>query len=178
MIKIDHNAIYKFIKKGRIVAPGDIQRAFNLSKSELDAILSQLQKIDKNYVKKLSYNQWAIVAVILSFIASILFLLFYFAEVPSRKRLYFVTSILSFLLFFVSIAITFNQFSFSEKNVNAIIFSEKTSIKNAPTLNSDTNFTVHEGTKVTILDAVDNWKKIKLADGKTGWILSEELKEI
>jgi len=137
-----------------------------------------LQKLDENYVKKLSYNQWAIVVVVLSFIASILFLLFYFAESSSRKRLYFVISILSFLLFFVSIGITFNQFKWSEKNVKAIVFSEKTSIQNAPTLNSDAVFTLHEGTKVTVLDAVDNWKKIKLTDGKTGWILSDELKEI
>ena len=56
---------------------------------------SFLQKLNKNYLQKLSYNQWAIVVVIFSFLGSILFLLFYFADIPSKKRLYFVTSIVS-----------------------------------------------------------------------------------
>ena len=44
--------------------------------------------------------------------------------------------------------------------------------------NSDDVFTIHEGTKVSVLDEVDNWKKIKLADGKIGWLNANELKEL
>ena len=137
-----------------------------------------LQKINQNYLQKLSYNQWAIAAVVLSILASILFLLFYFADIPSRKRLYFVSSVLGFILLIVSIFITYNQYSFTKNNIEAIIFAEKTEVRNAPTLNSEEVFTLHEGTKVYVIDAVDNWKKIKLADGKIGWIIANELKEI
>ena len=139
---------------------------------------SFLQKFNKNYLQKLSYNQWAILVVFLSFLGSILFLLFYFADVPSRKRLYFSTSILSFLLLITTILITYNQYATSNNTIKAIIFSEKTEVKNAPTFNSEDVFTLHEGTKVFVLDGVDNWKKIKLADGKIGWIIADELKEI
>jgi SH3-like domain-containing protein len=62
--------------------------------------------------------------------------------------------------------------------VVAIIFSEKSEVKNAPTMNSDKIFTLHEGTKVLVLDTVDNWKKIRIADGKIGWISTEEIKII
>ena len=48
----------------------------------------------------------------------------------------------------------------------------------APTLNSEEVFTLHEGAKVLVLDTVDNWKKIKLVDGKLGWIIAEEIKEL
>jgi tetratricopeptide (TPR) repeat protein len=137
---------------------------------------SFLQKFNKNYLQKLSYNQWAILVVFLSFLGSILFLLFYFADVPSRKRLYFGTSIFSFLFLIISILITCNQFTVSKNTIEAIIFSEKTEVKNAPTFNSEDVFTLHEGTKVFVLDGVDNWKKIKLADGKIGWIIADELK--
>lgn len=134
------------------------------------------QRLNENYFQKLSYNQWAGVVVLFSFLASLLFLLFYFAVTPSRKRLYFVTSILSFLLLITTLIITYNQYNFSKNNIQAIIFTEKTDVKNAPTLNSEDVFTLHEGTKVFVLDSVDNWKKIKLADGKIGWIISDELK--
>ena len=49
---------------------------------------------------------------------------------------------------------------------------------NAPSASSDEVFELHEGTKVIVLDALDNWKKIKIADGKTGWIIADDLKEI
>ena len=42
-------------------------------------------------------------------------------------------------------------------------------------MNSDEIFTLHEGTKVLVLDSVDNWKKIRIADGKIGWIISDEI---
>ena len=41
---------------------------------------SLLQKFNANYLQKLSYNQWAIIVIILSFLGSILFLLFFFCR--------------------------------------------------------------------------------------------------
>lgn len=136
------------------------------------------QKLNKNWLQKLSYNQWAIVAVVFSFLGSLLFLLFYFADSPSKKRFYFITSTFSFLLLIFSFVITYNQYTFTKKNKVAIVFAEKTTVRNAPTLNSEEVFTLHEGTKVIVLDALDNWKKIKLADGKQGWINAKEIKEL
>jgi len=136
------------------------------------------QKFNKKYLQELSYNQWAMVAVVFSFLTCILFLLFYFANSSSIKIMFFGLSVLSFLSLIVSFSITYNQFSFKKNNKEAIVFVEKTYVRNAPTTNSDEVFILHEGTKVIVLDALDNWKKIKLADGKLGWILAKEIKEI
>jgi tetratricopeptide (TPR) repeat protein len=136
------------------------------------------QKFNINYLQQLSYNQWAVVVIIFSILGSFLFLLFYFADMPSIKRLYFVTSSLCFILLIGALLITFNQYSLSKNNKEAIVFAEKTDVRNAPTFNSEEVFTLHEGTKVLVLDAVDNWKKIKLADGKIGWIIADEVKEL
>ena len=56
------------------------------------------QRFHENYLQKLTYNEWAILAVIFSFLTALLFLFFYFAYTPSKKRLYFTTSGLSFIL--------------------------------------------------------------------------------
>ena len=135
-----------------------------------------LQKFNKNYLQKLSYNQWAIIVIVFSILGSLLFLLFYFSEVPSKKRFYFATSIGSYILLLVCLFITYNQYNLSDKNKEAIVFAEKTEIRNAPTLNSEIVFTLHEGTKVIVLDAVDNWKKVKIKDGKLGWIIADDIK--
>ncbi|MBU3011583.1 tetratricopeptide repeat protein [Polaribacter vadi] len=136
------------------------------------------QKININILQKLSYNQWAIVAIIFSFLGGIFFLFFYFASTPSKKRFYFITSSLSFILLIFSFFITYNQYTFAKNNKVAIVFAEKTEVRNAPTLNSEEVFTLHEGTKVVVLDAIDDWKKIKIADGKLGWIIADEVKEL
>ena len=134
------------------------------------------QKLDDAIVKKLSYNEWAIVNVVFSVLGTLLFLLFYFSFTPSKKRVFFVTSILSFLLLLVTLFFTIKEYTYSNTTVEAIIFSEETSVNNAPTDNSEKIFTLHEGTKVLVLDTVDNWKKIRISDGKTGWIISDKIK--
>jgi tetratricopeptide (TPR) repeat protein len=134
------------------------------------------QKFNINYLQQLSYNQWAIVVIVFSVLGSLLFLLFYFADTPFIKRFYFVTSSLSFILLITALIITFNQYSISKNNKEAIVFAEETEVRNAPTFNSEEVFTLHEGTKVLVLDAIDSWKKIKLADGKIGWIIADEIK--
>ena len=65
-----------------------------------------------------------------------------------------------------------------ENNIEAIIFSGQTQVKSAPTNSSEIYFELHEGTKVLVLESLDNWKKIKIADGKMGWIKVSDLKEI
>lgn len=136
------------------------------------------QKINQSVLQKLSYNQWAIIVVIFSFLGSFLFLLYYFANTPSKKRFYFVVSTLSFILLLFAFGITYQQYSFAKNNKEAIVFAEETEVRNAPTLNSDEVFTLHEGTKVIVLDTIDDWKKIKIADGKLGWIIASEIRLI
>lgn len=137
---------------------------------------SLFQKIDEAFVKKLSYNEWSVVSVIFSILGVLLFLLFYFSYTPSKKRLFFVSSMLCFILLITSSVFAIKEYSFQQNSISAIIFAQEIKIKNAPTQNSEDIFTLHEGTKVNILESVDNWKKIRIADGKVGWILSDNIK--
>lgn len=137
---------------------------------------SSFKKLDEAIVKKLSYDEWAIISVSLSILGVLFFLLFYFSYSPSKKRLFFVTSILSFLFLIVTSVFTYKEYAFAKNNIQAIVFAEETDVKNGPTLSSENVFTLHEGTKVNVLDTVDNWKKIRIADGKIGWIISDEIK--
>ncbi|MFT4683439.1 MAG: tetratricopeptide (TPR) repeat protein [Urechidicola sp.] len=137
-----------------------------------------LQKFSEKYIYKLHYDTWAWIAVVLSFIGALLFLLYHFSYSSAKKLLYFNTSILSALLLIISVVFAYKSYNHEKNTKHAIIFKQSTEIKNAPTLNSDTTFELHEGTKVLVLDVIDDWKKIKLADGKIGWILADDLREI
>lgn len=139
---------------------------------------SIFQKFSENVIYKLTYENWAYLSIILSFIGAILFLLYHFSYTSSKKLFYFNTSILSAILLIVAVVFAFKAYDFEENTVMGIVFEKSIEIKNAPTFNSDTVFELHEGTKVQVLDAIDDWKKIKLADGKIGWIVAENMKEI
>ncbi|SDX60945.1 Tetratricopeptide repeat-containing protein [Lutibacter oricola] len=137
-----------------------------------------LQRFSKNIIQKWSFDTWAVIAVVASFTMALLFLLYYFSGGTKSKLLFFNTAILSFFIVLITVFFAYSNYSFVKNNKAAIIFSSKAEIKNAPTASGEEVFELHEGTKVTIIDELDNWKKIKINDGKIGWISSKDLKEI
>ncbi|WP_298285025.1 tetratricopeptide repeat protein [uncultured Lutibacter sp.] len=136
------------------------------------------QRFSANIIQKLPFDTWAIIAVIASFLVAMMFLLYYFSLGTRKKFLFFNGSILAAFIMVVSTFFAFNNYKTVQKNRTAIIYKQKVEIKNAPTKTSEEVFELHEGTKVIILDELDDWKKIKIADGKIGWMPSTGLKEI
>lgn len=60
----------------------------------------------------------------------------------------------------------------------AIIMEHTITIKGSPEQQSVDKMLLHEGTKVDVLDMYSEWTKIRIADGTTGWCLSETIERI
>jgi len=58
---------------------------------------------------------------------------------------------------------------------NAIVVEPTAVVKLAPDSTSNDAFVIHEGLKVRVLDRVESWVKIRLQDGKEGWIEQKEI---
>ena len=78
----------------------------------------------------------------------------------------------------LSLLFSYQNYKYVTNTRTAIIFAQQTSVKSAPTKSSEVNFLLHEGTKVFVLESLDNWIKIKIADGKMGWIEEDDMKEL
>ncbi|MBR2628826.1 MAG: SH3 domain-containing protein, partial [Alistipes sp.] len=52
------------------------------------------------------------------------------------------------------------------------------SIKSSPDRSATELFVLHEGTKVTIGEAIDGWAEVRIADGRKGWIEEERIERI
>jgi len=174
-----------YYEKALKINPSNEDALFNLNfakRMTIDVIedlpKTFLQRFSINIIQKLSFDTWAIIAVISSFLVAVLFLLYYFSSSSKKKLFYFNTTIFTIFILILSTFFAFNNYKTVKNNRAAIIFVPKVEIKNAPSTNSDEVFELHEGTKVIILDELDNWKKIKIADGKIGWIYADDLKEI
>lgn len=137
-----------------------------------------IQRIETNFLHKISVETWSIIAVVLSFITALLFLIYYFSFSTTLKRIFFTISIITFSMMILTVLIAFKGVNYEKNHQPAIIFSESAVVKNAPTFNSEDVFILHEGTKVEVLDTVDDWYKIKLSDGKIGWVKKAVLKII
>jgi SH3-like domain-containing protein len=51
-------------------------------------------------------------------------------------------------------------------------------VKGSPSTTSTDLFIIHEGTKVYLIDELDDWFEIKLSDGKQGWLSREDVETI
>jgi tetratricopeptide (TPR) repeat protein len=150
--------------------------------ARIDAIEPLPQTVFRTWYRSVSgvfsFNAWAINAVVFSFGFVLLFLLYYFAASERRKRILFATSIA--LLFFLVSSITLAFMTYADElNDNpAIILSEEVEVKDAPSLGGALSYLIHEGTKVQILEQDADWVRIRLADGKDGWIPVSSLKAL
>lgn len=124
----------------------------------------------------LSYDDWAMLSVALVVIFVILFLSYYFSRSSNKKRLAFIVSGFCIVMAMVSVAFAFHKYELTIRDQPAIVFAQEAQIKTEPNLRSIEAFKLHEGTKIQVLDTLNNWKKIELSDGKTGWIMNEDLK--
>ena len=79
------------------------------------------------------------------------------------------------ILFIVFTGVKLNR----ELNVrNGIVITDIVTVKLSPDENSNDAFVIHEGLKVQLEDKVDNWVKIRLHDGKVGWITENNVGKI
>jgi len=61
---------------------------------------------------------------------------------------------------------------------SAVVVEQAVTVKASPDIQSNDAFIIHEGLKVQIDDKVSEWYKIRLADGKIGWLQEFEIKII
>ena len=174
-----------YYEKALKLNPNDSDALFNLefaNRMTLDNIeplpKSLGDKYRENIVLGTSYNTWATLAVVFAILFAILFLLYHFSRYTQKKRFFFVSSSICAILVFFAVALAYQNKTLIDKMQYAIVFAANVNVKNAPTQNSDINFQLHEGTKVQILETLDNWKKITIADGKIGWMNESDLKEL
>ncbi len=172
-----------FYEKALQLMPNDDDIKNNLSFAQnmtIDAIdvipEAGFAKLIKNITNVMSFDNWAKTAIGLVFCFVVLFLIYYFAYSTIYKRLTFMGSVLSLILLCISLAFAFHKYNIDKKDNPAIVFVQESKIRSDPNSKSEESFRLHEGTKIQVLESYNNWKKIKLSDGKMGWVKSEDIK--
>ncbi len=172
-----------YYEKALLLKPNDPEIKNNLAYAQnmtLDAIEvlpeTGLSKIYKDIIGFMSFDQWGYVAVVFMILFVLLYILFYFLKYATQKRIAFITSIIALLISITAIFFGFAQYRAFKADQPAIIFSSVATVKAEPNERSQNVFQLHEGTKVQVLEELNDWNKIKITDGQTGWTPSENIK--
>ncbi|KAA6347515.1 hypothetical protein EZS27_005003 [termite gut metagenome] len=86
--------------------------------------------------------------------------------------------------FFLIVVIVANVFALQQKTMflnhdTAIVVSPGVTVRNTPSDSGTSLFILHEGSKVLISDgSMKEWKKIRLEDGKVGWVPTSDIEII
>lgn len=133
----------------------------------------------KALVNLMSVDGWAYMAIVSLIIVIIGMLVYLFGPSIRAKRAGFYGCVFFIVLFVLSNIFAFQQRSLLMNRTGAIIISPSVTVKTGPSANSSDSFVIHEGTRVDILDkSLANWRSIRLADGREGWITTKQLEEI
>lgn len=128
-----------------------------------------------NLVNSKTVNNWTYFTLCLLFLSLLLFIAYLLIGNVIIKKTNFYSGVFFLLLtiFCWIMAAQRNQINLSTSE--AIIFESTITIKSEPNEKSEKLFTLHEGTKVKILEEINSWSKIKLPNGNIGWLPSEAI---
>ncbi len=172
-----------YYEKALLLKPNDSEIKNNLSYAQnmtLDAIEvmpeTGFSKIYADIVQFLSFDQWAYTAIVFILLFVLLYIGFYYFNYATQKRIAFITSIVSLFVAIVSVVFAFLQFSDYKEDQPAIVFDDEVKVTSEPNKRGQAVFTLHEGTKLNVLEELEEYKKIRIADGQTGWLTSDSIR--
>ncbi len=186
------NAYYKlnqiapsiyYYEKALLLNPNDNDIRTNLGYAQnmtLDAIDTMPQtgyaKMYNDIVGFLHFDQWAYIAVGGVVLFVLLYLVFHFLRYATQKRFAFIASFVALFIAIVAVILAALQYNDYLSDQPAIVFDTEVPVNSEPNLRSQQVFQLHEGTKLQVLEELNDWYKIELSDGQTGWLNSESVK--
>ena len=157
------------------ITPSDEDIRFNLKLANLKTVdriipVPQLSIVTKwqNFVASRCSRTWAILSIVSIWLALVAFTLYLFVDNIRKVGFYAGGVLLFFALFFSYFSYTQHQSEYGA--CHAILTSSNAYVKSAPDASGTDLFIIHEGVKLNILDRVGEWSKVRLADGKVGWV--------
>ncbi|MCR9227297.1 MAG: tetratricopeptide repeat protein [Flavobacteriaceae bacterium] len=174
-----------YYEKALLLSPNNKEIENNLRFAQnmrLDAIdeipKTELSRVYDSVVGMFSSDQWAYLAVVLVFLFVLAYMAYYFLRPANQKRAAFISSMLSLTLCVICVLLAYLNDQQDKNDDPAIVFAKEVNVNAEPNTNSSTVFTIHEGTKVNVLDELDEWRRVRIADGQTGWLLEDNIKSL
>ena len=121
---------------------------------------------------------WSGLVIGLLALACLAFAVYWQSRQSRQKRRFFVVSLLLVVLSVSSFGLALDKQARDAQQSEAIIFAQTTDFRSEPNLRSEILVQLHEGTKVRVEDQVEQWVKVRLANGTVGWLNQNDVQHI
>ncbi|MBK7259117.1 MAG: tetratricopeptide repeat protein [Ignavibacteriae bacterium] len=113
----------------------------------------------------ITWLTWLMVVFFLGSVALILL-----ARTYALRKSGLIASIATGVMVVMAVAIFSGKVIDANSNEEAVITAAIATAKNSPDAKSSDAFVIHAGLKVRISDSIGQWLRIRLVDGKVGWV--------
>ena len=173
-------------ERALLLSPGDGDIRFNLQiarSKTIDKIVPESEMFFvtwyRSLVNMMSVDGWGRTALVSLALVIVLFLVYLFSARVWMQKVGFFGGGVLLVLFVVSNFFAWQQRQNLLYRQGAIVVAPSVNVKSTPAQNGTDLFILHEGTKVIITDgSMKNWREVRLADGKKGWIESKKIEVI
>ncbi|MFA8343232.1 MAG: tetratricopeptide repeat protein [Rhodothermaceae bacterium] len=132
----------------------------------------------KSFVNVFTVTGWA-VAVVIVFLMLLAAIGFYLLTKSSsvQKIMFYLSAVSLGIVILFSILLV-SKYNIESSSNYGILTDSIISVKLSPDVKSNDAFVIHEGVKFSVEDELKGWVKIKLSDGKVGWLPKTSFEEI
>lgn len=188
------NAYYKsnniplailYYEKAKKINPSDEDVYFNLELANSKIVDKVeplpdffLTRIGSKFIQAKSADGWALMGIQTLILTLVLLGLYIISKNYTYRKTGFYGSLVCLVFTVLFITFAASQKAAVTNDNYAIVFSPSVTAVSSPNEKSTQLFVIHEGLKVEIEETENNWSKIKLGNGKEGWVKTDALRVI
>ena len=167
------------------LSPNDEDTKHNLAFANLSTI-DRIQPLPKFFIFDIwetilgffSVKGWSYAVYFIYILLLLIIAFYFFAKTILQQKVILFSGLGVLILLALTISLLVVKVNRETTEKNGVIIVQSVTVKTSPDLNSTDTFVIHEGLKVRLEDRLDDWTKIRLADGKIGWLLTENVEKI
>lgn len=174
-----------FYERARILSPRDPDIIFNLNIAN-SMIPDKIEAVPeifyvgwwKSLRDGFNLHTWALICLIVFTMVMACAAFFILSQSLLLRKLAFWFGIALIMAGIAVFSIAYSKHEIQSKHLEAIVFDPTITVKSSPNKLGKDLFVIHEGTKVFILEEINDWANIRIASGSTGWMPLSSIKRI
>ncbi len=174
-----------FYRRALRLDPGNADARYNLAVAEART-KDRIERVPEFFLtewfrsirRTMSSTAWSVLSLAALACALAAFLLYLLAQRLSMRKAGFYGTLAAAAVFVLTTGFAAGERRDQLDRTEAVVMATSAAVSSAPDKSATDLFILHEGTTVQIVDRLDKWSEVTIADGKKGWIENSKIETI